>query len=286
MTSLTILYISYNPGIILFPLIIGIFLLLLFILVWVATFMKDSFQQYKNLNKSKQMFTKVIFVVILLFVLNFIPYYNIYNSADISVYNIFNQIPDGYILHRTYFFTPVFLGLFSILLLIKYHVVVRIFENEKIKKITRVVTLTLLVLLGSFFLHLINSYNEKIQVDKKQKHYQDSVYLVKSYNDSLEKIKVQKEKKLLKELSNIMCTKAQSLRCFKEWLKKYHPQIKIVSIVEIWDRENCKFGLTCIVNNNKYSFDHDDTLIVEVNLNSDGKYNYYTVEVLTTPTYF
>ncbi len=123
-----LLYNSYNFAADIYLIVSGVIIAGILSLGWIAIILvykfKDYFNeskiQYAKLHNYRKNAIKLITILMLIYAVNFIPYYSLYNQKTIIIYSTFNDIPQGYYIHKGYYFLPLFAFIFGIIIVFKF----------------------------------------------------------------------------------------------------------------------------------------------------------------------
>lgn len=240
--------------------------------------------QYQKISESKRLVLKVYIGIILLCGLNLVPYYNISNSNIIEYKSIFEQYSYGYYIHKVFFVLPIILGFIGSILILWSEVILNRFIALNFKYNYRFYHIIFGVLLITYFGVLfknisgiaefrsnqrevaIKAAHDKI-VNDSIRHYRDSVSLIKARADS----------EALKIVEKITCTEKIAIINFHDWIKLYHPDYRINKIVTVKRGISCTFRISSLGFRPEYKILGEKPLVVEIDLNPDGKYQKYSV---------
>lgn len=256
--------------------------------------------QYQKLNDNKRLYLKVFIGAMMFWGLNYIPYYDLSNSNILVYKSIFETYPYQFYIHKTFFALPIIVGfLGSFFILWSDEIFKRVLSRNfsyNLRFYHILFGVIILTYLGVLVKDVSSIYEyREVQIEQtlkaaRQKVINDSLARlyenISRYNDSITVVNENYRLRKRNESEKKYCSEKIAVGYFKSWLKKMHPQIKLIKIVEIWDRESCKYGITCIVNSTKHDFYDNDTLIVEMNINADGDFKQYSIKILTEPYWF
>ncbi|MCX6185549.1 MAG: hypothetical protein NTU43_00950 [Bacteroidetes bacterium] len=250
-----LLYNSYNFAADIYLIVAGVIIAGILLLGWIAIIIvykfKDYFNeskiQYAKLHNKRKNAIKLIAILILIYAVNFIPYYSLYNQKSILIFSSFNDVPQGYYIHKGYYLLPLFSFILCIILVFKFDKLIEVLHNSKIMKYYKFILTLLSVFLLSYFWYLYVSYNENILLERQKRHLVDSLYVVKFKTDSINLIARQKADSIKKEKENFLqkiaidlCTEDNAISNFKEWLMTYYPNWKLKKIVKLKAKNNCQ----------------------------------------------
>ena len=124
---------------------------------------------------------------------------------------------------------------------------------------------------------------KKYEVERKmRRRSQDSIQRVIRTRDSIKEIE---ENIRNKRLMFLYCQEEDAIRNFKDYLNFYHPQWKLKKINQIKNSSDCVYKISCLGYVPNKSFMGTETIIIKINLNPDGDYKTYEVDIISGTFY-
>jgi hypothetical protein len=240
--------------------------------------------QYQQLNEKRRFYLKALIGIIILVGLNYVPYYDVYNSNIVIFKSLFEEQPHGFYIHKIFFALPIILGLLGSLIILWFDSIFNRVKTSNYNFRIRFYHIISLVFLITYFIILFKDISKiseykvhQRELSIKAAHNKIINDSIRHYRDSVQRIINIAETKRLKALSEIACTKKSALILFDDWVKLKHPSYKIIKIVNTNKFEDCKFIISCLAKNTEYSYQNSSSLVIEIDLNPDGKYENYKV---------
>jgi hypothetical protein len=147
--------------------------------------------------------------------------------------------------------------------------------TNKFKRNFRIIfLLTLFIIIGLYSYQYYDSLQtkKKYEIERKiRRHSQDSIQRVIKTRDSINEMR----------LIFLYCNEEDAIRNFKDYLKFYHPQWKLKKINQIKNSSDCVYKISCLGYVPNKRFYGTETIIAKINLNPDGDYKTYKVDIIS-----